>query len=431
MKALSINTLNYSKILNFLFVLFAFIFPISIAGANILIIFMLIFWILEGNFKEKWEKLKENKLFFILFGIFLSLIISALFSNSFKNAFFMNSHIHNVLFFYLKYFSLYLMFFIIFYTSLQKKFLEKVISAFLLGMLFSEIVSYSIFFNLIDIDFFKKYGLINKYSYPWDPSPFMNHSFYTIFLAVSILLIFDNIFRTKNRLIIFLSVLFLISATVNLFLNGGRLGQLAFILAFVIYSFFKLQKIKYFLLSIIGLIFIIILAYKFSPVFKQRVLIAQNNIEKVIKSQDFETSWGKRIGADIISYKILTNNPKYFLFGLGAGDAKKKYYEFAKHNYFNIYKQIKDLIHVHNQFFQLWIDAGLVVFILIILYFVYLFKMAPIPLTLGIIIVFVIGFLGDVLLYRAKTFLLFEFISVILIYLSTCYETSNTGKDSA
>ena len=427
---LSINILNYSKILNILFILFAFVFPISIAGANILIVLMIVFWLLEGNFKEKWIKIKNNKLISVLFEIFFVLVLSALFSNSFKNAFFMTHHIHNILFFYLKYFTFYLIFFIVFYTSLQKEFLEKVISAFLFGMLFSEIVSYSIYFNLINVSYFKKLGLIFRSAYSWNPSPFMHHSFYSIFLAVAILLIFDNLFKVKNKFIKFFSVLFLISAVTNLFLNGGRLGQLAFVLAFIIYSFFKLKKIKYFLLSSIGLLFILIIAYNFSPIFKYRVNLAKQNLIMVINNKNFNTSWGKRIGADIISYKILTANPKNFIFGLGAGDAKKEYFDFAKKNYPHIYKQINNLIHVHNQFFQLWIDGGIIAFVLIILYFIYLYKLAPIPLTIGIIIVFIIGFCGDVLLYRPKTFLLLEFISVILFYLSNDYETNNTHQDS-
>ena len=427
---LSINTLNYSKILNFLFILFAFVFPISIAGANVLIVLMIVFWLLEGNFKEKWIKIKKNKLISVLFGIFFVLVLSSLFSNSFKNAFFMTHHIHNILFFYLKYFTFYLIFFIVFYTSLQKEFLEKVISAFLFGMLFSEIVSYSIFFELIDISFWKNLDLIYKGSSSFNPSPFMHHSFYTIFLATAILLIFDNLFRVKNKLIKIFSIIFIISALTNLFINGGRLGQLAFILAFIIYSFFKLKKIKYFLLSSIGLLFILIIAYNFSPLFKYRVNLAKQNLIMVTSNKNFNTSWGKRIGADIISCKILTANPKNFIFGLGAGDAKKEYFDFAKKNYPHIYKQISNLVHVHNQFFQLWIDGGIIAFILMIFYFIYLYKLAPIPLTIGIIIVFTVGFIGDVLLYRPKTFLLLEFISVILIYFSTYYETSNTGKDS-
>lgn len=430
MKISLINTLNCSKILNILFIIFAFVFPVSIVGANILIVLMIIVWLIEGNFKTKWTKIKENKLVIMLFSIFIVLLLSSIFSSSLRNAFFMTHHIHNILVFYLKYFSFYLMLFIVFFTSIKKEYLEKIISGFLFGMLFSEMVSYSIYFNLIDLQFFKKAGLIYKKAFSFNPSPFMNHSFYTIFLAVAILLIFDNLFRIKNKLIKFFSILFLISATTNLFLNGGRLGQVAFIVAFIVYSFFKLKKIKYFILSTIILIFVVCFAYKFSPVFKNRVNLAKQNLQMVINNQNFGSSWGERIGADFISYKILTNNPKNFIFGLGAGDAKEKYYKFAKTNYPHIYKQINNLVHVHNQFFQLWIDGGILAFILMVLYFIYLYKLAPIPLSIGIIIVFMVGFFGDVLLYRPKTFLLLEFISVILIFLSTYYETSNIHQDS-
>jgi len=424
------NILNYSKIINYLLVVFAFIFPISIAAANFIIVLLIIVWILEGNFKKKFEKLKKNKLIIMLILLWIVLIISSLLSNSFSYAFFVRHSLHNILIFYLEYFGFYLLFFIVFYTSIKKEYTEKIISAFLFGMLFSELVSYSIYFNLINVHYFKIKGLIYKNAFPWDPSPFMHHSFYTIFLAIAILLIFDNLFRIKNKILIFFSIIFLLSAVTNLFLNGGRLGQVAFLVAFLVYIFFKFKKIKLFLLGIFSVILIVFIAFKFSPVFKYRVNLAQSNIEKVIKHNNFDTSWGKRIGADFISFKILTDNYKNFIFGLGAGDAKKEYYHFAKIKYPKIYRQINNLIHVHNQFFQLWIDGGIFAFILMILYFVFLYKLSPMPLTIGIIIVFIIGFLGDVLLYRPKTFLLLIFISNILINLSTYYETSNTEKDS-
>jgi len=424
------NILNYSKIINYLLIIFAFIFPISIAGANFIIGLLILFWILEGNFKEKFNKLKQNKLIISLVLICITLIISSLFSNTLNNAFFMRHSIHNILIFYLEYFGFYILFFIIFYTSVKKDYLEKIISAFLFGMLFSEIVSYSIYFNLIDVHYFKAIGVIYKKAFPWDPSPFMHHSFYTLFLAVAILLIFDNLFRIKNKILIFFSIIFLLSGVTNLFLNGGRLGQVAFLISFLIYIFFKFKKIKIFLLGFFSLILITFLAFKFSPVFKHRTDMAINNIEQIIKHNNFGTSWGQRVGADFISFKILTDNYKNFIFGLGAGDAKKEYYNFAKTKYPKIYPQINNLIHVHNQFFQLWIDGGIVAFLLMILYFIFLYKFSPIPLTIGIIIVFIVGFFGDVLLYRPKTFLLLIFISVILINLSTCYETSNTEKDT-
>ena len=423
------DTLNYSKIINYLLILFAFIFPISIAGANFVIILLIIIWILEGDFKNKFKKLKKNKLIVILILLEITLIISSLLSNNLSNAFFVRHSLHNILTFYLKYFSFYIMFFIVFYTSMKKEYVEKLISAFLFGMLFSEIVSYSIYFNLIDVSYFKSKGLIHNSASSLDPSPFMHHSFYTIFLSVAILLIFDNLFRIKNKVLIFFSVIFLFSAITNLFLNGGRLGQVAFLISFLIYIFFKFKKIKLFFLGVIGISFILFVAFKFSPIFKYRTNMAINNIEQIIKHNNFDTSLGKRIGADFISFKILINNYKNFLFGLGAGDAKREYFNFAKKNYPKIYKQINNLVHVHNQFFQLWIDGGILAFILMILYFVFLYRLAPIPLTIGIIIIFIVGFLGDVLLYRPKTFLLLIFISNILINFSTYYETSNTGRD--
>jgi len=127
--------------------------------------------------------------------------------------------------------------------------------------------------------------------------------------------------------------------------------------------------------------------------------------------------------------KIL-KEPKNFIFGLGAGDAKKKFFEYAKKQDKNIYKTIKIVKHLHNQYLQLWMDGSILAFLLIILYFIYLYKYSPIPLTAGFIAIYAFSFIADVMLYRPKTYILFLFISAVLIklYSSTYRETSSIHR---
>ncbi len=423
------NILNFcTKIKNFLLIIFAFVFPISLAAANILLGILTFCWILEGNWKFKFKKIKNNKLIWIIYLIPFILGVSTLLSSSSTNGFLVSSGYKNEYQFIFKHFLWLNTLFLILITSEVDT--KKLLSSFLLGMFFSEVVSYLIFFHLIDINFFKNLGLLSRGVKYYDPSPFMNHTFYSLFLAVSILIILDNLKNFKGLFKI-LAIIFLISATINLFINGGRTGQIAFVIGTIIYIVFYYKKFIYFLVSIFLISGIFFMAFNFSPVFKSRVQYTFNDMNALIKNHNYSNSWGARVGLNIIGFYVLFDNPKNFLLGLGAGDAKLKYNQYANKNYKDIFKDFKDKIHLHNQYLQLWVDGGILAVLMILLYFYFLYKYAPIPLTLAVIIIFAFSCIADVMLYRPKPYILFLFISAVLVklYSSTYRETSNTGLD--
>ena len=61
---------NISKYLNYLIIAFAFSFPISKAGVNLVEFLLLLLWIYEGNWKHKVQLLKSSK-FMLAFGLFM------------------------------------------------------------------------------------------------------------------------------------------------------------------------------------------------------------------------------------------------------------------------------------------------------------------------------------------------------------------------
>jgi O-antigen ligase len=411
---------------NVALIAYAFVFPISLAASNAVLAIAFICWVIEGGWREKWEIIKNNKLVWILYAIVFLIFISTLFSHSCKHGFLISSGYKNEYQFLIKHFLWLNTLFLILITS--KIDVKKLLSSFLLGMFFSEVVSYLIFFHLIDVNYFKKLGLLYKKSAYLDPSPFMHHSFYSLFLAVSILLIFDNLNRFKGVFKI-ISILFLISATVNLFINGGRAGQFALIFGALGYALFKYKKIKALLITFIVLIAVFLSAYNFSVVFKNRINLAFSDIKK-LKHQNYGSSWGQRVASNIAFVKIVLNNPKIFVFGCGAGDAKEVFFKEGKKLAPLEIKYLKNYQHLHNQYFQLWCDGSILAFILVLLYFFYLYKYAPSPLSIGIISIFMFSFLADVMFYRPRPYILLLFISAVLIKLSSSgYETSNTGSD--
>jgi len=395
--------------------LYALIFPISGALSNIILGLLIIFSIIENHFKEKLNIIKNNKLVWIIYAIPFLIFISTLFSPTSSNGFFMNSGIDNEYEFIFKHFIWLNFLFLILITSNFD--IQQTIKMFLIGMFFSEIISYSIFFHIIDLNYFKNLGLLTQKSSYNDPSPFMHHSFYSIYLAVSIILILDNLDKFKN-IYKLISIIFLLSATTNLFLNGGRVGQIAFFIGIILYIYKKFGNIKIISITTLILFLIFITAFNFSPIFKSRINLAYDDINKVISEKNFGSSWGQRIAADITTIKIMIHNPKYIIFGFGAGNAKEIFFKKGKENAPNEIKYLNGYSHLHNQFLQLWVDGSIISLILIILFFYFLYKCNPSPLTLGFIGIISFSFIADVMWYRPQTYVLILFISAILCKLN-------------
>ena len=402
-----------NKYLNILAVIFAFVFPLSIAAANIVLGVMLILWIAQGDWSKKFNQLKKDKILLSILGITILLIISTLLSNSIYDGFALNKS-HNEYGFILKRFIWLSMVYVIFVTSIKKEYLTKIITAFLIAMFINELISYATYFHLIDIDYWKlKKILYHELTYN-NPAP-MNHTFYSIFLVVTVFLLLTQLFIEKNIFIKAWILIFLASSTINLFINGGRTGQLAFILASIVYSFIYFRKnIKYIILMFIILISIMISAYKLSPNFHNRISQAVDNINSVYKNRNYNTSWGSRIALDMVSWKYLKQDIKHFILGAGAGDAKKEILKFSK-KYPNLYRALYDKKHLHNQYFQFWVDGSIFALILFLylLYSALKIKTPNRALQYALITVFAFAFISDLFIYRTTSYILFIFIIAI------------------
>ena len=79
---LKLKSLNSNDILNYIFIFYAFCLPLSRAGIVLSLFLMVIFWIIEGNFKYKFKMIFSNK--FILFSTILCiyLLITVFFKDS-------------------------------------------------------------------------------------------------------------------------------------------------------------------------------------------------------------------------------------------------------------------------------------------------------------------------------------------------------------
>jgi len=314
-------------------------------------------------------------------------------------------------------------FMIIFTTSIQKKYLPTILTAFLSAIFLSEIISYLIFFQIIDVKKFQELHLLYQLASHLNPTPFMHHIAYSLFLSITALLLIHKLNEYKNNYIRFMIFLFLLSAITNLFLNGGRTGQITFILGLSVYTLYTYKlKIKTLIILSLSIGSIIPIAYFNSQTFNIRVNLAKQDIQKALKG-NYNTSWGVRFASNLVTIDYLTSSPQRFLFGAGTGDAKKEYLTHAHKKFSeNISKPLPQLHHLHNQYLQYWID-GTIFSLIAILYFFYLLLKLPIkksnkPLLYTIVIMIMFSLISDILLFRYKPALLILFITSYFIVLS-------------
>ena len=354
LKVSSISKNFYEDYINYLILLYAFCLPISRAGVSLSVILIFLFWIFQANFKRKFYEIKQNYFILLIFIFIIYSFIAILWSSD--------------KIFAIEYVKKYYHFLIIpiIFTSLKKEYIDKVFSAFLLGMLISEITSYGIFFEL-----WTKEGVS-----PNDPSPFMDHTNYSTYLAFTVFILMHKIIHTDDLKWKLAYSIFFLFSTSNLFLNGGRTGQFSFLIALCLIGFLNFKnKLKAVVLFISLGTTIFVSAYNLSPVFKDRFDYFLHDVEVMINEKDFSNSFSLRVALWISGLEASKHN---LIFGSGIGDERENAnYILQKFNISNDnFKQdTENSIDFHNMYVQYIVQLGIVGLIVILLIFYLFFKL--------------------------------------------------------
>jgi len=326
---------DYKKYITYLLIAYAFSFPISKAATNLFEILAILLWIIEGNWKEKFALYKNN---------LLSIAIALLISFSLISILW-HGNAELTLKYVAKYRHLLIIF--VFYSSFDKKYTSSLLSAFLAAMFLSEIMSYAIFFELIHY----------KNISPNDPSPFMSHMTYSTVLAFTINVLLIRFFYATNLKYKLFYILFFITATINLFINGGRSGQVIFIILIFITIFTSLKhKVKAFILSLIILVSTFFLAYTLSQNFQKRSNQLYNDISNIIVANNYEGNAGTRLALSIIGIQTFIDNP---LSGTGIAYNMHNIKTYANKNAFNP-NLLSNLADYHNGFLTVSVQLGII-----------------------------------------------------------------------
>ncbi len=382
-------------LINYLILIYAFTLSFPSEIKRIVAIVMIILWLTD---RTKYEFILPKTNIFLFFWIFIGYCLLSYFWSdvSFYEALK-----------YIKRYWYYLPIFIIF-KYLKKEYFEYAISFFLLGMLISEILSYGNYFSLWQIGLGK----------PQDPTVFMQHTLYSIFLSITAILLMFKVVHEKDKKRKIMYLLFFTTVTINLLLNSGRTGYFTlFITIIIVIINIYRMNLKIIFSTIITISLILFLANNLSPNFKNRVYAIKSDITKVIENSDYTTSVGGRIGFWIVAKEILKDN---LLFGVGIANNINKKNQYITNNNLKNFSYVKYLIHFHNNFLEIITQFG-IVGLSIFLYLFYLIAKINIKdktiyiLKISTLSIFSLGSLTDILFYLSDTMFLFSFILGILL----------------
>jgi O-antigen ligase len=353
----AINFLKENKIskiplntwINYFFIAYAFSIPVSKATTSLFEALIILFWVIQGDWKYKFSEYIKNPVILTLSIFIIYSLISLFWARDFL--------------FGLEYIAKYRHFLLIpiLYLSLEKKYVAHVISAFLMAMLLSEIVSYGIYFELW------RY----KDVLPSDPSPFMDHVAYSVYLSITAMILLNKVFFEEDKKYKIYYILFFVSVTINLFFNGGRTGQITFlIMLFVLFMLNVKHKIKAFFISVLLMSAILFTAFTLSPNFQERVEQAKSDIVLMIKENNYEGSLSIRLGLWIAGVDQITEK---FDFGTGIGNDMKLVPYYAQKN--SIHNDFNEFSDHHNMFITYAIQLGEVGLLIILVLFYFIFTL--------------------------------------------------------
>ena len=393
-----LGNLVLDKTYQYLLIALAFLLPLTVSGANTIIVIICFLWLLSGDYKSKFNQIISSKLLIASIVFYFLHIIGMIWTKDISWGF----HILHKMWYFI-------LLLPVLFTIVKKEYINVYVYAFLLAIAVTEIISYLIWFEIVGP--FKNATVLN-------PTPFMSHISYNPILAFAIYLVLHQLFFNKklSNLVFFFYSFFAFSMTVNMFITAGRAGQVTFflVLAILIFQIFDKQRIKSLLVILIMMPSIVITAYQFSDLFQKRVDLAI--IEVTESSDQYYSSVGVRINYFKNSLDVIKQNP---IIGIGTGDFPREY---KKINQINTpHPSMPNTTNPHNMYILVTMQLGLVGLFSMLSIFYYQIKLSfnshikfiqDVGFTLPLL--FLVLMLSDSYLLGHYTTLMYVFFSSFL-----------------
>lgn len=403
---------------SWLFAALFFCIPIKVAPAYNISALILVLWLIEGDFKKKWQQLKGNSIFWIFQAYFWIFVLSLLWTENFKegqrmvlrNTFFLLSPV--------------------FLTVARKEHFDRYIHAFLASIAMCELLAY---YNFIRLHYLPQLpaGIMVKKSLG-DTAPFVDRILYTPALAFAGYLAAYRAITVKDNYVrkIIYFILFVLTVG-NLVFSGGRTGQLAFVVLMALLAMQRFSKrpwLGIFSAAIFSAIFFLF-AYTLNSNFKERTDRATFELihykEMAGKQSMNSSSVGLRLTFWTNSAQIFLEHP---ILGVGGGDFEKSYIEINQ----RLTPLVDKTHNPHNQYLfvvaTVGIFGGVILFVVLIPPGFWARKRSDFPeMKSALVILFVFICILESYLWRSNTSLMYVVFSSLLYSKD---RTSVINKDS-
>ena len=335
-----------SRVQQFLFVLLGVFIPTSIAITNLIIGLLALCWILERNFKAKFDIIKSSiwmLSIFLLIGLY---VLGLLWGDQHLNA---NWEFQRL--------ALLLIFPILMTMKLKQNTIERAVFAFLGTTFISALSAIAINNNIIS----PLGEYLSFIEISWRNSAFIAYNYHNVILALASSLCLYILIERKNKYRYVILVFFLIYA-LSIFTERGRAGQVIFNLSAVYYTIYYNRRNLLRLCTLLVLLFSFqTVIYKTTNVYKDRLdalsnIIKNNGDRGGGKTEDIRYTFIKESLSRILEKPIL---------GYGTGSFGTIFKNEVKSgHYFN-----KNTTP-HNQYLHVWFELGILglVLLLLILY---------------------------------------------------------------
>ena len=297
--------IKLDKIYQYLLILLSFLSILTVFGANLIIVIIVLIWLFSGDYKSKYTEIISNKFLVASILFFCLHLLGLLWTEDLK----WGLHIVHKMWYFL-------LLIPVLHSIVDRKYIRHYIVSFLLAIAITEVFSYLIWFEIIAP--FKDATVRN-------PTPFMSHLSWNPILTIAIYIVCHEIFFNKNlsKLNFYFYSFFAMTMSINMFITGGRSGQIMYfsMIAVLILQFFNTEKVKALLVIIMLLPGIFFTGYHTSNLFQERVDEAFNT---AVHHDGWaqHSSVGLRINFTLNSLDLIKEN---VFIGVGTGDFPREY----------------------------------------------------------------------------------------------------------
>jgi O-antigen ligase len=377
-------------LINFLLVVLAFLLPLYRNGVSAAAPLLILLWMAGGDYREKWQAIKRNRLVIAVLVYIGINLVSLLWSSNPAEGWTYVTKLR------------YLLLVPAIAASLRPGFVRPVLAAFLGGIMVSLLWSYGLYLGVIH---FGK-------NYPKHPAPTMSHLDYSIFIAVAALLVLDWAVRQPRSMTLrMLGLAAFAVVAAGLFINIGRSGQLAFFgaLLVVLPGYLSSRPFLRLAASALAVILALNIVYTTVPRFALRIDDGITDVGAAIFDRDFDSNVGERIAGMLVAAEIIKEHP---VLGTGVGDNMGEFRHLLDTRFPHLEKVVSWFPHLHNQYLQTTSELGLIGLLVLLNLFVQLFRerpREPLLQNLAVILgsVYLFGFMGDPFLHKQLPLTLF------------------------